>query len=102
MNTGKCLLLSAGIVALSTGWAAAAPAGARDFLSLRSGPGFKQNSRANGMRRASHKPTTAAMLAPPIGRFELERCLAGRELLTPSAEREFVDFNERIYALVSV
>ena len=41
MNTGKCLLLSAGIVALSTGWAAAAPAGARDFLSLRSGPGFK-------------------------------------------------------------
>ena len=41
MNTGKCLLLSAGIVALSTGWAAAAPAVARDFLSLRSGPGFK-------------------------------------------------------------
>ena len=25
MNTGKCLLLSTGIVALSTGWAAAAP-----------------------------------------------------------------------------
>jgi hypothetical protein len=41
MNTGKCLLLSAGIVALSTGWAAAAPAVARDFLSLRSGPSFK-------------------------------------------------------------
>jgi hypothetical protein len=38
MNTGKCLLLSAGIVALSTGWVAAAPAVARDFVSLRSGP----------------------------------------------------------------
>jgi uncharacterized protein YraI len=40
MNTGKCLLLSAGIVALSTGWAAAAPAVVLDFLYLHSGPGF--------------------------------------------------------------
>ena len=39
MNTGKCLLLSTGIVALSTGWTAAAPAVAGDFR-LRSGPGF--------------------------------------------------------------
>ena len=41
MNTGRCLLLSAGIVALSTGWVAAAPTVTRDFISLRSGPGFK-------------------------------------------------------------
>jgi uncharacterized protein YraI len=40
MNTGKCLLLSAGIVALSTGWAVAAPAVVPDFLNLHSGPGF--------------------------------------------------------------
>jgi uncharacterized protein YraI len=40
MNTGKRLLLSGGIVALSTGWAAAAPAVVLDFLYLRSGPGF--------------------------------------------------------------
>jgi Bacterial SH3 domain len=40
MNTGKRLLLSGGIVALSTGWAAAAPAVVLDFLYLHSGPGF--------------------------------------------------------------
>jgi hypothetical protein len=40
MNTGKCFLLSTGIVALSTGWTFASPAVAVDFLNLRSGPGF--------------------------------------------------------------
>jgi hypothetical protein len=40
MNTLKCSMLGAGIVALSTGWAAAAPAQVVDYLNLRSGPGF--------------------------------------------------------------
>jgi len=40
MNIGKCLLLSAGIVALSTGCVDSAPAVALDFLNLRYGPGF--------------------------------------------------------------
>jgi uncharacterized protein YraI len=41
MNTWKCSMLSAGIVALSTGWAAAAPAVVLDFLNLRVGPGYE-------------------------------------------------------------
>ena len=40
MNTFKCFTLSAGIVALSTGWAAAAPAVVLDYLNLRLGPGY--------------------------------------------------------------
>jgi hypothetical protein len=40
MNTFKCFTLSAGIVALSTGWAAAAPAVVLDYLNLRIGPGY--------------------------------------------------------------
>jgi len=40
MHTLKCSVLSASIVALSTGWAAAAPAVVLDFLNLRSGPGY--------------------------------------------------------------
>ena len=40
MNTLKCSLLSASILALSTGWAAAAPAVALDWLNLRAGPGY--------------------------------------------------------------
>jgi uncharacterized protein YraI len=40
MNTFKCSMLSAGIVALSTGWAAAAPAVVLDYLNLRFGPGY--------------------------------------------------------------
>jgi hypothetical protein len=40
MNTWKCSMLSASIVALSTGWAAAAPAVVLDFLNLRVGPGY--------------------------------------------------------------
>jgi uncharacterized protein YraI len=40
MNTLKCSLLSASILALSTGWAAAAPAVVLDWLNLRAGPGF--------------------------------------------------------------
>jgi len=40
MNTLKCSMLSATIVALSTGWAAAAPAVVLDYLNLRVGPGY--------------------------------------------------------------
>jgi uncharacterized protein YraI len=40
MNTWKCSMLSAGILALSTGWAAAAPAIVLDYLNLRYGPGY--------------------------------------------------------------
>jgi uncharacterized protein YraI len=40
MNTWKCSLLSASIVALSTGWAAAGPAVVLDYLNLRLGPGY--------------------------------------------------------------
>jgi uncharacterized protein YraI len=40
MNTLKCSLLSASILALSTGWAAAAPAVVLDWLNLRAGPGY--------------------------------------------------------------
>jgi len=40
MNTWKCSVLSAGIMALSTGWAAAAPAVVLDFLNLRVGLGY--------------------------------------------------------------
>jgi uncharacterized protein YraI len=40
MNSFKCFTLSAGIVALSTGWAAAAPAVVLDYLNLRVGPGY--------------------------------------------------------------
>jgi Bacterial SH3 domain len=40
MNTFKSFTLSAGIVALSTGWAAAAPAVVLDYLNLRVGPGY--------------------------------------------------------------
>jgi uncharacterized protein YraI len=43
MNTWKCSMLSATIVALSTGWAAAAPAVVLDYLNLRSGPGYYYN-----------------------------------------------------------
>jgi hypothetical protein len=39
MSTFKSCTLSAGIVALSTGWAAAAPAVVLDYLNLRVGPG---------------------------------------------------------------
>ena len=42
MNTLKCSLLSAGFVALSTGWAAAAPAVVLDYLNLRYAPGIDQ------------------------------------------------------------
>jgi uncharacterized protein YraI len=41
MNTWKCSMLSASIVALSTGWAAAAPAVVLDYLNLRVGPGYE-------------------------------------------------------------
>jgi len=40
MNTWKCSMLSAAITALSTGWAAAAPAVVLDYLNLRVGPGY--------------------------------------------------------------
>jgi hypothetical protein len=40
MNTWKCSMLSAAIVTLSTGWAAAAPAVVLDYLNLRVGPGY--------------------------------------------------------------
>jgi uncharacterized protein YraI len=40
MNTFKCSLLSASLLALSTGWAAAAPAVVLDWLNLRFGPGY--------------------------------------------------------------
>jgi uncharacterized protein YraI len=40
MNTWKCSMLSASFVALSTGWAAAAPAVVLDYLNLRVGPGY--------------------------------------------------------------
>jgi uncharacterized protein YraI len=40
MSTFKSFTLSAGIVALSTGWAAAAPAVVLDYLNLRVGPGY--------------------------------------------------------------
>jgi uncharacterized protein YraI len=40
MNTLRCSLLSASILALSTGWAAAAPAVVLDWLNLRAGPGY--------------------------------------------------------------
>jgi hypothetical protein len=40
MNKYKCAMLSVAIVALSTGWAVAAPAVALDYLNLRSGPGY--------------------------------------------------------------
>ena len=40
MSSFKCFTLSAGIVALSTGWAAAAPAVVLDYLNLRVGPGY--------------------------------------------------------------
>jgi uncharacterized protein YraI len=40
MNIWKCSMLSASIVALSTGWAAAAPAVVLDLLNLRVGPGY--------------------------------------------------------------
>ena len=40
MNTLKCSMVSATIVALSTGWAAAAPAVVLDYLNLRVGPGY--------------------------------------------------------------
>jgi Bacterial SH3 domain len=40
MNTFKCFTVSAGIVALSTGWAVAAPAVVLDYLNLRVGPGY--------------------------------------------------------------
>jgi uncharacterized protein YraI len=42
MNTLKCSLLSASFVALSTGWAAAAPAVVLDYLNLRYAPGYDQ------------------------------------------------------------
>jgi uncharacterized protein YraI len=40
MNTWKCSMLSVGFLALSGGWAAAAPAVVLDFLNLRIGPGY--------------------------------------------------------------
>ena len=40
MNRWKCSMLSVTIVALSTGWAAAAPAVVLDYLNLRSGPDY--------------------------------------------------------------
>src|ERR1700704_5348120 len=40
MKTWKCSMLSASVVALSTGWGAAAPAVVLDFLNLRVGPGY--------------------------------------------------------------
>jgi Bacterial SH3 domain len=40
MNTWKCSILSAGITALSTGWAAATPAVVLDYVNLRVGPGY--------------------------------------------------------------
>jgi hypothetical protein len=40
MSTFKSCTLSASIVALSTGWAAAAPAVVLDYLNLRLGPGY--------------------------------------------------------------
>jgi uncharacterized protein YraI len=42
MNTWKCSMLSVSIVALSTGWAAAAPAVVLDYLNLRYAPGYDQ------------------------------------------------------------
>jgi uncharacterized protein YraI len=42
MNTLKCSLLSASFVALSTAWAAAAPAVVLDYLNLRYAPGYDQ------------------------------------------------------------
>jgi hypothetical protein len=42
MNTLKCSLLSASFVALSTGWAVAAPAVVLDYLNLRYAPGYDQ------------------------------------------------------------
>ncbi len=40
MNPWKCSMLSASILALSSGWAAAAPAVVLDYLNLRFGPGY--------------------------------------------------------------
>jgi uncharacterized protein YraI len=40
MNTWKCSMLSASMLALSAGWAAAAPAVVLDYLNLRFGPGY--------------------------------------------------------------
>jgi uncharacterized protein YraI len=40
MNTWKCSMLSASMLALSTGWVAAAPAVVLDYLNLRFGPGY--------------------------------------------------------------
>jgi uncharacterized protein YraI len=40
MNTCKCSILSVSIIALSTGWAAAAPAVVLDYLNLRVGAGY--------------------------------------------------------------
>jgi uncharacterized protein YraI len=40
MNPWKCSMLSASMLALSTGWAAAAPAVVLDYLNLRFGPGY--------------------------------------------------------------
>jgi uncharacterized protein YraI len=40
MNTWKCSMLGASMLALSAGWAAAAPAVVLDYLNLRFGPGY--------------------------------------------------------------
>jgi uncharacterized protein YraI len=40
MNTWKCSILGVSFLALSTGWAAAAPAVVLDYLNLRAGPGY--------------------------------------------------------------
>jgi len=41
MNTWKCSMLGVSMLALSAGWAAAAPAVVLDYLNLRFGPGYK-------------------------------------------------------------
>jgi uncharacterized protein YraI len=41
MHPIKCSMLSASVLALSTGWAAAAPAVVLDYLNLRYGPGYE-------------------------------------------------------------
>jgi uncharacterized protein YraI len=40
MNTWKCSIMSVSFLALSTGWAVAAPAVVLDYLNLRAGPGY--------------------------------------------------------------
>jgi len=40
MNTWECSMLGASVLALSAGWAAAAPAVVLDYLNLRFGPGY--------------------------------------------------------------